>query len=28
MEKLGSGKGYRYAHNFPGHIVGESVRLV
>ena len=24
MEKLGYGKGYRYAHNFPGHIVEQQ----
>ena len=24
MEKLGYGKGYRYAHNFPGHIVEQE----
>ncbi|MFQ5902270.1 MAG: replication-associated recombination protein A [Candidatus Binatia bacterium] len=24
MEKLGYGKGYRYAHNFPGHVVGQE----
>ena len=24
MEKLGYGKGYRYAHNFPGHIANQE----
>ena len=24
MEKLGYGKGYRYAHNFPGNIVEQK----
>ena len=24
MEKLGYGKGYRYAHNFPDHIVDQE----
>ena len=24
MEKLGYGKGYRYAHNFPGHVVSQE----
>jgi len=24
MEKLGYGKGYRYAHNFPGHVVDQE----
>jgi len=24
MEKLGYGKGYRYAHHFPGHVVDQE----
>ena len=24
MEELGYGKGYRYAHNFPGHVVDQE----